>query len=108
MGRARLIEHRPPIKPGDDGWMLDLWAASEVHVVGVVYRDLTMSTRRYRTACACGWRSEESDLPMRVDCPVQLALADRLRRIVKFADGRHRRPLEHVKWLPLDNPATTR
>ena len=106
--RERLIEHRPDVKPTDDQWMLDLWAAPTLHQVGVVYRELSTSTRRYRTACACGWRSEESDAPLLADCPVKAALDERARRQVKLTNVERKKTLEHVVWLPLDKPVSSR
>lgn len=79
--------------------MLDRWAAPELHQVGVVYRELSTSTRRYRTACACGWRTDESDTPLLAACPVAAALDER---------SRTKKKLEHVVWLPLDKPVSSR
>ena len=106
--RDHLIQRRPPIKPSDDHWMLDLWGAPELHLVGVVYRELSTSTRRYRTACACGWRSDESDAPLLAECPVASALDERARRSLKFSDVGRKKSTEHVVWLPLDKPVSSK
>lgn len=105
--RDRLIHNRPPIKPSDDDWMLDRWAAPQLHLVGVVYRELS-TRRRYRTACACGWRSDEYDAPLLAECPVAAALDERARRILKVTDVGRKKPLEHVVWLPLDKPVNSK
>ncbi len=97
--REHLIQRRPAIKPTADAWMLDRWAAPDLHLTGVVYRELSTATRRYRTACACGWRSDEIDTPLLFSCPVAAALNER---------ERTKKKLEHVVWLPLDKPVSSR
>lgn len=105
--RARLIEHRPAIKPEDDQWMLDRWTPPSAHQIAVMYRELSQA-RRYRTVCTCGWRSNEDDTPELSECPVKAALDERARRLVKVSNVKRRTPLEHVEWLPLDKPVSSR
>lgn len=107
--RDHLIEHRPPGKPEDDQWMLDRWSAPASHLVKVMYRELETKARRYRTVCACGWRSVEENDPVLSDCPVKAALDERTRRLPKVTNTDHGRPraVEHVVWLPLDKPVSS-
>jgi hypothetical protein len=79
--------------------MLDRWSSPLGHLVMVCYRILPSQTRRYRSVCACGWRSDEDDVPELLPCPVKSALDERERR---------RKKLEHVVWLPLDKPVSSR
>lgn len=79
--------------------MLDHWSASTMHTVGVVYMELLSQARRYRTVCSCGWRSIEGNTPELFDCPVKAALDERARR---------QKRTEHVSWLPLDKPVSSK
>lgn len=97
--RERLIEHRPDVKPTEDQWMLDRWSAPLGHLIAVHYRELPSLARRYRTVCVCGWRSDEEDMPELTACPVKAALDQR---------ARTRKKQEHVVWLPLDKPVSSR
>lgn len=106
--RDHLIERRPPGRPEDNHWMLDLWSSPVAHLVAVYYRELESKARRYRTVCTCGWRSIEDNTPELTDCPVKAALDERTRRAVKYTNVGRKIPVEHVEWLPLDKPVSSK
>lgn len=88
--------------------MLDRWSSPACHLVAVYYRELQTKARRYRTVCTCGWRSAEDNAPELIECPVKAALDERTRRIVKYTDVARKRTIEHVEWLPLDKPVSSK